>query len=92
MNECISEAILAAYRRDGDAEVLRKLVMHVNQRFRFNYVLGNGPKGSASDDDDDDAEDDGRFELVDENPAEPVIDLEATNAMLSKCEPRRLFP
>src|ERR1700694_2224183 len=44
VNECISEAILAAYRGDSDAEVLRKLLMHVNQRFRFNYVLGNGPK------------------------------------------------
>ena len=45
VNECISEAILAAYRGDSDPEVLRKLLMHVNQRFRFNYVLGNGPKG-----------------------------------------------
>jgi energy-coupling factor transporter ATP-binding protein EcfA2 len=84
LNECISEAILAAYRGDSDAEVLRKLLMHVNQRFRFNYVLGNGPKGSASDDDDD-AEDDDTLRLVDEDPAAQVIDLEATNALLSKC-------
>jgi GTPase Era involved in 16S rRNA processing len=83
LNECISEAILAAYRGDSDADVLRKLLMHVNQRFRFNYVLGNGPRGSASNDDDE--EDDGALKLVDENPAEQVIDLEATNALLSKC-------
>lgn len=84
VNECISEAILAAYRGDSDAEVLRKLLMHVNQRFRFNYVLGNGSKGSASDDDDD-AEEEGTLELVDENPVDQVIDLEATNAVLAKC-------
>jgi hypothetical protein len=82
VNECVSEAILAAYRGDSDAEVLRRLLMHVNQRFRFNYVLGNGRKGPASDDDE---EDDGTLNLVDENPVEQVIDLEATNAVLSKC-------
>ena len=86
LNECISEAVLAAYRGDSEAEILRKLLMHVNQRFRFNYVLGNGPKGSKSesDDEDDDADADETFDL-DESPAEPIIDLEATNAVLSKC-------
>jgi hypothetical protein len=84
VNECVSEAILTAYRGDKDADVLRKLLMHVNQRFRFNYVLGNGPQGPASDDDDD-ADDDDTLELFDGNPAEQVIDLDATNALLSKC-------
>lgn len=27
--------------------------MHVNQRFRFNYVLGNGPQAAENDDEDD---------------------------------------
>ncbi|MFL6796832.1 MAG: hypothetical protein ACJ8F3_05415 [Xanthobacteraceae bacterium] len=85
VNECISEAILAAYRGDDDPDVLRKLLMHVNQRFRFNYVLGNGPKGPASDDDDDDLEEDDTPELVDQSPAESVIDIDATNTLLSKC-------
>lgn len=83
VNECISEAILAAYNGESDTDVLRKLLSHVNQRFRFNYILGNGPKGSASDDDEEDDEDDGTLNLVDES--QQVIDLEATNALLSKC-------
>lgn len=83
LNECISEAVLSAYRGDGDAEVLRKLLMHVNQRFRFNYVLGNGPKSAdADDDDDDDAGDDAG--PGDETGADSAIDLEATNALLTK--------
>ena len=84
LNECISEAILAAYRGDSDADVLRKLLMHVNQRFRFNYILGNGPKGSSSDDEDDDGEDED-LPSIEDSPEEAIIDLEATNALLSKC-------
>lgn len=83
LNECISEAVLSAYRGDGDGEVLRKLLMHVNQRFRFNYVLGNGPKSAdTDDDDDDDAGDDAG--PGDETAADSAIDLEATNALLTK--------
>src|SRR5690606_34944246 len=82
LNECISEAVLAAYRGDGDSEVLRKLLMHVNQRFRFNYVLGNGPQVSDADDGDDDDEDDS--EQVDETAADSAIDLDSINALLSR--------
>jgi hypothetical protein len=82
LNECISEAVLAAYRGDSDGEVLRKLLMHVNQRFRFNYVLGNGPQAPASEDDDEDDED--IPEVFDDNLAESIIDLDATNALLTK--------
>lgn len=81
LNECISEAVLSAYRGDGDAEVLRKLLMHVNQRFRFNYVLGNGPQVAETDDDEDD---DDTAEPIEETPADGVIDLDATNALLTK--------
>jgi hypothetical protein len=35
--------VLAAYRGDTDSEILRKLLMHVNQRFRFNYILAACP-------------------------------------------------
>lgn len=82
LNECISEAVLSAYRGDDASEVLRKLLMHVNQRFRFNYVLGNGPDAYISEDDDD--EDDTVAESVEEFGAESAIDLEATNALLTK--------
>jgi energy-coupling factor transporter ATP-binding protein EcfA2 len=81
LNECISEAVLAAYRGRSDTEVLRKLLMHVNQRFRFNYILGNGPQTTASDADDDaDAP-----MLLNNNPDDQVIDLDNTTALLSKC-------
>jgi energy-coupling factor transporter ATP-binding protein EcfA2 len=82
LNECISEAVLSAYRGDDASEVLRKLLMHVNQRFRFNYVLGNGPGAYISEDDDD--EDDTVAESMEEFGAESAIDLEATNALLTK--------
>lgn len=79
LNECISEAVLAAYRNDSDAEVLRKLLMHVNQRFRFNYVLGNGFQAQALDDDD---EDEDSLGPVDEASIDGTIDIDATNALL----------
>lgn len=81
LNECVSEAVLAAYRGDSDAEVMGKLLMHVNQRFRFNYILGNG---ALVDDEDDDEDEDGD-EVSEESSEEQVIDLAATNALLAKC-------
>ncbi|WP_395819297.1 GTPase domain-containing protein, partial [Devosia sp.] len=78
LNECISEAVLSAYRGEDDSEVLRKLLMHVNQRFRFNYVLGNGPGALVSEDDEDDA----LAEPVEEVGNESTIDLETTNTLL----------
>ena len=43
LSECISAATLEASKGADDAAVLRRLLTHVDQRFRFNYVLGNGP-------------------------------------------------
>ena len=43
LNECISAAVLAAAKGADDAEVLRRLLNHVDQRFRFSYVLGKRP-------------------------------------------------
>src|SRR5262249_466500 len=37
LTECVSAAVLAAWRRAPDGEILRRLLNHVNQRFRFNY-------------------------------------------------------
>ncbi len=83
LNECISEAILSAYRGDSNGNVLRKLLMHVNQRFRFNYVLGNGPQAAVDDDDDDDDENDA-LDQFEEVVTDGVIDLDTTNALLTK--------
>jgi len=83
LNECISEAVLSAYRGDGDGEVLRKLLMHVNQRFRFNYVLGNGPQVDVIDDDEDDQDEDAA-EQIEDTATDEVINLAHTNALLTK--------
>jgi energy-coupling factor transporter ATP-binding protein EcfA2 len=53
LKECVSAAVLAAYRNESDSDQMRRLLTHVNQRFRFNYVLGNGPVKDTSDFDDD---------------------------------------
>ena len=56
LKECVSAAVLAAYRNESEAEVMRRLLSHVNQRFRFNYVLGNGPIKETGDFDDEDSD------------------------------------
>lgn len=60
VEECLSAAVLAAHRGAGPTEVLRKLFVHVNQRFRLNYILGNGPtiatEGAEDDPDEEGAE------------------------------------
>jgi len=81
LNECISEAVLAAYRGDKDSEVLRKLLMHVNQRFRFNYILGNGPQVPTLEDDEDEEE---GPDFVDDSPADQAVDIDATNDILTE--------
>ena len=53
LKECVCAAVLAAYRNESEADQMRRLLTHVNQRFRFNYVLGNGPVKDTSDFDDD---------------------------------------
>lgn len=87
VNECISAAVLAAAREPNDAEILRRLLNHVDQRFRFNYVLGNGPNVSKPDhiadfdEEDEQPDDEGR--LLSENGIGDV-DLAATNDILEE--------
>lgn len=80
LNECISEAVLAAHRGAGDSDVLRRLLVHVNQRFRFNYVLGNGPGLADSALDDEDEYEAAPRELDNDES----IDLAATNELLER--------
>jgi hypothetical protein len=77
LKECVSAATLAAYRKEPSAEIMRKLLAHVNQRFRFSYLLGNGPIKEANDFDDDEAEED-------EDLSKAAIDLTETNLVLSR--------
>ncbi|MER7168699.1 hypothetical protein ABT336_21860 [Micromonospora sp. NPDC000207] len=56
----VSAAGLAAFAGKGDTEVIRQILDHVNQRFRFSYVLGRATVPNADDlaDDDEDADED----------------------------------
>ena len=89
LKECVSAAVLAAYQDENDIEVLRKLLNHVSQRFRFNYVLGNGPIQSVSNFKDDDEDEDENGGVSDEEdilvtPEDlDTIDLGVTNDLLT---------
>ncbi|EYR65214.1 hypothetical protein N866_00025 [Actinotalea ferrariae CF5-4] len=81
LTENVSEAALAAFRKRSDDEIRRRLLDHVNQRFRFSYVLGRGV--ARADDDLDLAEDDDE-EIDDINPDDyGTVDLVATNAVVA---------
>ena len=87
LSECISEAVRAAARGADDATVLQHLLNHVNQRFRFSYVLGTGPKLTPNlpDFDDEDEEEevvtDAGFALEEEVGES---DLSVTNELLGR--------
>ncbi len=85
LEECISKAVLTAYQEKSDNEILRSLLQHVDQRMRFNYVLGNEPiKDEDIDIDDDEDEDlyDEESEILPDAPEN--LDLEKTNNLLSR--------
>src|SRR2546422_791303 len=78
VEESISAAVLTAYYKATDAEILRRLLHHVSQRFRLNYILGNGD-GAPNEADIDD-EDEG---TVESTSAEAIaLDLDETNTLL----------
>ena len=82
LKECICAAVLAAWRNESDAELMRRLLTHVNQRFRFNQVLGNGP-GPVQDRSDFD--DDGDADLGTDTAIETDSDdpLQRSNTVLA---------
>jgi len=81
--ECISAAVLAAARDANDAATLQRLLNHVNQRFRFSYVLGNGAAQADVEAEDDEAEESlGDAALF--SPEElGDIDVDQTNKLLA---------
>lgn len=84
LNECISAALLAVIRGEDDATVLARLLDHVEQRFRFSYVLGRGPmttQRAGLFGDEDEGRDAEIGELVGEDSD---IDLTATNELLTR--------
>lgn len=85
LSECISAAVLAAAKGASDAEVLRHLLNHVNQRFRFSYVLGNGPAASSrsSDFDDEEEKSEVEAELFSEEERD-AVDVASTAELLAR--------
>ncbi|MFG3424883.1 hypothetical protein [Streptomyces californicus] len=80
LTENVSEAALAAFRKRPDDEIRRRLLDHVNQRFRFSYVLGR----ELTENDDLDLADDDQEEFDDIDPAEyGAVDLTATNTVVT---------
>lgn len=77
--ENVSAAALAAYRQRPDDEVTRRLLDHINQRFRFSYVLGRGAMSES-----DDLVDDDQDEMDAVDPDEyGEIDLALTAKVVS---------
>lgn len=50
LQDCVLQAVLAAHHGEDRGEVRRALLRHRDERFRFNYVLGDGtnPAGEAA--------------------------------------------
>jgi hypothetical protein len=84
LGECVSAAVLAAARSADDATVLRHLLNHVNQSFRFSYILGTGPNAQGSDFDPEDEQDEGVLDGAQVPSVGELaeIDLGATNQLL----------
>lgn len=79
LTECASEAALAIVRGASQQDQRRRLLDHPNQRFRFSYILGRAASAVSDDDDEDEAD-----EVVDEESASRLIDLTATEAVITK--------
>jgi hypothetical protein len=79
LTENVSDAALAVFKGKDDQEITRRLLDHVNQRFRFSYILGRTSALHADDDviDDDDAD------LLDIDPEDyGQVDLGTTNQVV----------
>lgn len=79
LTECVSDAALAILRGAPERDQRRRLLDHPNQRFRFSYILGRATLAVSDDDDEDEAD-----EAGDEESASKLIDLTATEAVITK--------
>lgn len=71
-HDCLLRAVILAHRGDNRAEVQRAVLQHPDQRFRFNYVLGEGGTASSGPID---AADDLFDESLFDEPAEPRLPM-----------------
>ncbi|MFI5993916.1 hypothetical protein ACIBAC_19020 [Streptomyces sp. NPDC051362] len=84
LTENVSAAALALFQGKSDQDALRRLLDHVNQRFRFSYVLGR-PAISSEDEDDDMPEDEDDADAMALGTADlDVIEPSTTAALLAQ--------
>lgn len=84
LNECISAAVLAARRGEQEGQVLQRLLSHVNQRYRFNYVLGNGPELVVDEEEEDEDEEEQTQSGLFTPDELGKVDLDTTNRVLER--------
>lgn len=76
VQDCVSAAALSCSRNENEGDVARHLLNHVSQRFRLNYVFGNGPfVEQLADIDDEEIEED----IFDDSEDILALDLSETN-------------
>ncbi len=88
LEENVLAAALALLQGKDDSEALRRLLDHVDQRFRFSYVLGQVRTllpDLAEDDLDDDEEDDGGSDEASQSWSAQALDLEQTGRVVRRC-------
>lgn len=59
VKENLVQALVEARGGCDDQLLLKRVLRHVNERMRFNYVLGNGPLAASDDEDEDETVGDG---------------------------------
>lgn len=84
LEECVSKAVLVAYQNKPDPTILRAILQHVDQRMRFNYILGNGPfeEDGDFDEEDEGEENNGLDHDLEWTPSDSMFDLGKTNEVL----------
>ena len=88
LGECVSAAVLSAAKKQDDTTILARLLDHVNQRFRFSYVLGRvtGKNESSFGFEDDEEEVEERDSQEDLEASS--FEVESTSAMILSILPR----
>ncbi len=79
LEDCVSSAILSSYLGADKQEILRRLLNHIDQRFRFSYIYGSGKGLWSSNTLEEDFENDDDAE---EDDFEGGVDLSQTNEVL----------
>ena len=94
LTENVAAAALGVYQHRSEDEIVRRLLDHVNQRFRFSYVLGRPRSIDADDedlvDDEDDLDDDDGLEAEHVESGDERtdgfadIDMEVTESVIAE--------